>query len=147
MRAAVIPPIVLAAAALAPGGCGATSQKNLGQFKDREHDVAKTVYDLRDAAQRRDASKICDDYLTGALKADLALKAKATNRGKDCADELSDSLRDADSFDITVESVKVNGNDATVQIKTKLSHGKNPTDTLQLSNQQGWRLNALPSSG
>ena len=143
MRAAAIPPILLAAAALAPGGCGTASKKNLDKFKGRQHDVARTVYDFRDAAQRRDAKKVCDSYLSTELKAKLAQLARVDHRGTDCADQVSDSLRDADSYDITVESVAISGNTATVQIKTDVAHGTDRKDTLQLVDQQGWRLSSL----
>jgi hypothetical protein len=152
MRAAAIPPILLAAAALAPGGCGTTSKKNLDKFKGAQHDVAQTVYDMRDAASRRDASKICDEFLSASLKGKLAQQARTDHRGTDCSDQLKDSLQDANSFDVTVESVTVDGSNATVRVKTNVSHGSDPTDTMQFVERApagggsgGWRLNSPPT--
>ena len=144
MRAAAIPPIVLAVAALAPGGCGASSSNSADKFQGREKEVAKAVDDLSDAARKRDASKICDEFLTTELKAKLAQLARVSKRGTDCADQLKDSLQDTTSLDLKVEDVSITGNTATVKVKTDVSHGKDPEYTLTLADQRGWRISQLP---
>jgi hypothetical protein len=144
MRAAAIPPVLLAAAALAPGGCGASSSNSADKFQGREKQVAQTVDDLSDAARKRDASKICDELLTTELKAKLAGLARVSKRGTDCADQLKDSLQDTTSLDLKVEDVSITGNTATVKVKTNVSRGSDPVDTLQLAEQRGWRISELP---
>ena len=141
LRPAALPPIVLAVALMAPGGCGVgKSSSDTSKFKGQEKDVAQAVYDFRDAVTKRDQSKICDSYVTAALKNKLAALAKSSKRGTSCADELQDSIQDIDATDIKIETVTITGNTATVTIKTNLQHGTDPTDTLQLQNERGWRL-------
>ena len=144
MRAAAIPPILLAAAALAPGGCGASSSNSADKFQGREKEVAQTVDDLSDAARKRDATKICDEFLTAELKAKLAGLARVSKRGTDCADQLKDSLQDTTAIDLKVQDVSINGNTATVKVETDVSRGKDPQDTLTLTDDRGWRISELP---
>src|SRR4051794_7835244 len=112
MRAAAIPPIVLAAAALAPGGCGASSTDSAKDFQGREKQVAQTIDDVSEAARKRDARKICDEFFTPELRAKLAGLARVSGRGTDCADQLKDSLQDATALDLKVEDVAITGNTA-----------------------------------
>ncbi len=144
LRAAALPPIVLAAAALAPGGCGQTASNSADKFKGRQKEVAQAVDDLRQAASKRDARKICDTLLTPDLKSRLTALARQTGRGTDCADQLKKSLQDADSLDLTVQSVQITGNRAVARVKTNVTRGPDPTDTLVLADQRGWRLSRLP---
>ena len=144
MRVAAIPPILLAAAALAPGGCGATSGDSADKFKGRQKQVAQAVDDVRDAGRKRDGRKICDSYMTPQLRDRLASLARTSGRGTDCADQLDDSLKDADSFDLKVESISIEGTTATVRVKTKTARDRDPVDTLQFVEQRGWRISTLP---
>ena len=144
MRAAASPPILLAAAALAPGGCGASSSNSADDFQGAEKQVAQAVDDLSEAARKRDASKICDELLTPELKAKLTRLARVSNRGTDCEDQLKDSLQDATALDLKVEDVAITGDTAVVKVKTDVTRGDDPTDTLRLSNQRGWRISELP---
>ena len=143
MRAAALSPIALAVLALAQGGCGSASNTVPSGLQGREKDAAQAVDDLRKAASRRDARKICDSYLTPELKASLATLARTTKRGSDCADQLKDSLQDADSLDLEVEAVRITGNTATVRVKTNATRGDDPVDTLHLVDQRGWRIDRL----
>jgi hypothetical protein len=144
-RAAAIPPLVLAAAALAPGGCGAKSNSS-SKFSGPAKDVASAVDDLGSAARSRDAGKICDSLMTTDLRNKLAQLARVSHRGTTCKDQLKDSLQDTDSVDISVvpNGIKITGTTATVRVKTNLSRGTDPVDTLQMANQQGWRISRLP---
>jgi hypothetical protein len=142
-RAAILPVIVLAVALMAPGGCGSSTKTNVDKFQGAQKDVAQTVVDLASTARKGDARKICDAYLTAELKARLAALARTSKRGTDCAAQLKDSIRDADAFDVTVESVQVAGTRAIVRVKTKTSAKRDPVDTLQMADQRGWRIAAL----
>jgi ketosteroid isomerase-like protein len=147
IRPAALPPIVLAGALMAPGACGAGgSSSDTSKFNGAAKDVAQAVYDLRDAIAKRDENKICDDFVTDALRTQLAGLAKQGPhpRGTTCADELKDSIQDIDATDIKVQSVTVTGNTATATYRTNLSHGTDPVDTLHFANQRGWRLTQLP---
>ena len=143
LRAAAIPPVLLAVVLMAPGGCGAGTTSDTSKFSGTEKDVAQAVYDMRDAVAKRDENKVCDTYFTPALQSKLAALAKQDKRGTTCADQLQDSIQDISTTDITVESVKVSGNDATVTYKTNVPSGTDPVDTLHLTNARGWRLSQL----
>jgi hypothetical protein len=144
LRAAALPPVLLAVVLMAPGGCGTTGKSDTSKFSGTDKAVAQSVYDLRDAIAQRDEGKICDTYLTTALKNQLGNLAKQDKRGVTCADELKTSIQDVDSTDITVTAVSITGNTATATITTKVQKGPPPTDTLTLVNQHGWRLSKLP---
>jgi hypothetical protein len=144
LRAVALPPIVLAAALMGPGPCGSAGKSDTSKFSGTSKDVAQAVYDMRDAVAKRDQGKVCDTYFTVALKNKLAALARQDRRGSSCSDQLKDSLQDVDSTDLTVQSVKVSGNRATVTYKTKVQNGPDPTDTLQMSNEHGWRVAQLP---
>ena len=132
---------ILAVAALA--GCGETD--NSKDFKGAQKDVAQAIDDLGSHARKLDAAKICDRMLTPDLKAKLAVLAtKRSGRGSDCADQLKDSLRDADAFEMDVQSMRIDGSTAAVTVKVKTSADRDPVSTLQLVNQRGWRVAQLP---
>jgi hypothetical protein len=145
-RLVALPPIVLAVALMAPGGCGvggsSSSTDNL--HAQNQKDVAQAIYDMRDAIAKRDQSKVCDSYLSTKLKNQLAGLAKQRN-GTDCADELKDSLQDVDATDIKVENVTVTGNTASATVKTNLPRGNDPCASYPMVNERGWRLDAAPS--
>ena len=144
IRPIALPPIVLAVALMAPGACGGGSKSDTGKFDGTDKDVAQAVYDFRDAIAKRDESKICDSYLTPALRDKIAADGKAAKRGSTCQDAIKDSIQDIDATDITVESVSVQGTTATATIKTNVQSGTDPTDTLKLTNDRGWRISELP---
>ncbi|MDX6639909.1 MAG: hypothetical protein QOF12_920 [Solirubrobacteraceae bacterium] len=144
LRAAALPPIVLAVALMAPGACGQSGSSDTSKFSGPSKNVAQRVYDLRDAVAKRDQTKICDTYFTAALRTKLAALAKTDRRGSTCPDQLKDSLQDVDSTDLTVQKVTITGSDATVTYKTNVTSGPDPIDTLHLTNQQGWRVSQLP---
>jgi hypothetical protein len=144
IRAAALPPIVLAVALMAPGACGSSTSSDTSKFSGASKDVAQAVYDLRDAVSKRDENKICDTLITPQLRTQLAALAVSSKRGTSCADELKNSLQDIDSTDLTVQTVNVTGTTATATIKTKVTHGASPVDTLHLVDDHGWRLSQLP---
>jgi hypothetical protein len=146
MRAAAFPPVLMALAALAPGGCGATAKKSADRFSGREKEVAQTVDDLVKAAGRRDSAKICDGLLTPALKARLDALARTSRRGTGCADQLKDSLQDVDSLDLKVVpgGIRITGDSAVVRVRTDVNGSHDPVDTLRLVDQRGWRIAELP---
>ncbi len=106
--------------------------------------MAQAIHDLATAARRGDARKICDGYLSASLKADLTRLARTSRRGTDCADQLKDSIRDADAFDLEVQSVTVSGGRATARVLSKTSADDDPVDTVALVDERGWRVSSLP---
>lgn len=141
-RLAALPPLVLAASALAIAGCGGTD--NSKDYRGADKDVAAAIDDISSHARKLEARKICDGFMTTELKAKLAAEARRSGRGTDCADQLKDSLRDTDVFEMDVESVAIDGADATVKVKVKTSADPDPVGTLALVNRRGWRISKLP---
>ena len=94
IRRAALIPAFLALAAIGAGPCGRGQSADTGDFKGTEKDVAQAVYDFRDAVAKRDESKICDTYLTPALKEQVAAKGKEAGRGSTCAKAIEDSIAD-----------------------------------------------------
>jgi hypothetical protein len=146
LRPIALPPVLLAVVLMAPGACGQTSTSDTSDFQGTEKDVAEAVYDFRDAIAKRDEAKICDAYLTGALRDEITRVAKAADRGSTCAKAIEDSIQDIDATDIEIPDggIAITGKTATVKIKTDLTDDPDPTDTLTLTEERGWRISKLP---
>ena len=143
-----IVPVVLGASLIGAGACGQAASST-GDFKGAKKDVAQAISDLDTAVKKSDASKICSDLITPALRNRLAglargVKSGKEQRGNDCADQLKYSIRDADATDIKVRSITIKGKTATAKVETSVTKGANPVDTITLVNADGWRLNDLP---
>jgi hypothetical protein len=139
MRPTIV--ILVAAAALALGGCGAAS--SAGKFEGEEETVATVVEDLQRDGERGEAGRICDGLLTEALQE----RVKAG--GSSCASELDKALEDADTFDLEVEDVSVSGTTATAKVKgTDESDGVLRTLELEKVGDD-WRIDSFggPESG
>lgn len=133
-----------AISALALAGCTQSTTKSAGDFQGAQKDVAQAIDDIATAAKRGDARKICDSYLSADVKAQLTRLARTSRRGTDCADQLKDSIRDADSFDVVVKSVDVTGGRATARVETRTPAERDPVDTITLVDERGWRIASLP---
>jgi hypothetical protein len=141
-RLAVLPLLTVAAVAPSIAGCGATD--NSKDYSGAKKDVATAIDDISSHARKLEARQVCDGFMTTELRAKLAARAKPDDRGTDCADQLKDSLRDVDVFDVDVQSISVTGNSATAKVKIKTSAEPDPVGTLTFVNQRGWRLSELP---
>ena len=132
----------LLAAGVALGGCGAASKDSASSFSGEQKKVAQAVEDLQSAGKSRDAGKICKKLLARSVVARLEAAKGAKH---DCSNALGDSLDDADAFDLTVKSVKVDGTNATAVVESEA--GKHDrTDTLSLVNEGGrWKLASIGS--
>jgi len=104
------------------------------------------VDDLQDAGRDKDGDAVCV-----LLAADLIKKIRATAGGKvSCAEAVDDALDDADSFDIDVKSVKIDGTTATAVVESK-ENDDEIRDTLSFVKEQAggspprtrWKLSAL----
>jgi hypothetical protein len=144
IRPVALVPVVLAYSLLGVGACGQAQKADTDKFEGAEKDVAEAVFEFRDAVAKRDEGKICDTYFTAALKEEVASKGKAAGRGSTCAKAIEDSIADIDATDIEVTDVTIEGTKATAKIKTDLSKGDDPTDTIVLADEKGWRISELP---
>jgi len=104
--------LVLAAVlALSLSACGAAPSTQNDKFKGAQQDVVKVVDALAAAGTRGDADKICTEILAKQLVTEL----KAA--GGDCVTEMDRAISDASDYDLQVTSVKINGANATAQVR------------------------------
>jgi hypothetical protein len=126
--------LALALAALPLAGCGAV-QTSKSKFKGEAQKVAQVVDDLAAAGRTGNAKKICTDILAHQLVQELK------TAGGDCQTEMKAAIQDASDFDLRVNSVKVDGGNATAKVEQG-THGKTATFSFVKENG-GWRASAL----
>ena len=130
-----VPAVLLALAALASGCAGGASSSS--DFSGEQKQVADVVEKLQSAGETGDAKEICDDILAPSLSDQI----KAA--GSSCEQELDKAIKDADDFDLTVESVTVNGNTATAKVKGR-DRGADRVRTFQFERDGStWRATNL----
>jgi hypothetical protein len=133
--------ILAAVAVLAIAGCTTQggSKDSSGKFTGEQRLVANTVEDFESAATKGNQDEICRDLLAKALVGQFA------KQGGTCEKAVDSTLKDTDSFGLTVESVSINGNQAVAQVKA--DHGKKDVNrTLTLVKEgTGWRISQFGS--
>ena len=135
MRAATV--LCLLAAVLA--GCGAAPKDSAKKFKGDAQAVAKTIEDLETAGTKDRPADVCSKLLSAKLLS--ALERQGTN----CRTAVKEAFKDADSFDITVDTVKVSGTTATAKVKYRsLSNDKSATLLLDKEGA-AWKISSLGS--
>ena len=125
--------------AVAVTGCAAqtTSNDSSGKFRGEQRLVANTVEDFESAASKGDQGKICRDLLAKALVAQYA------ERGGTCEKVVDGTLKDTDSFGLTVEQVSITGTQAAVRVKADRGK-KDILQSMTLVKQgAGWRISAF----
>ena len=134
--------ILAATAALAVAGCTSQGSSNdsSGKFSGDQRLVANTIEDFESAASKGDQDRICRDFLAKALVDQYA------QRGGTCEKVVDATLKDTDSFKLTVEKVTIAGQQATASVKA--DRGKNDVmQSLTLVKQgAGWRISAFEAS-
>jgi hypothetical protein len=137
MLRSLVPLALLASLALAGCTTRSTSDDSTGEFRGDQRLVANTVEDFESAASEGDQDKICRDLLAKALVAQYA------QRGGTCEKAVDGTLKDTDSFDLTVEKVTISGQQATANVKA--DRGKEDINqALTLVKQgAGWRISAF----
>jgi len=126
-------PLVLAA--LASGCAGSASSS--GKFQGEEKRVADVVEKLQSAGETGDAQEICDQVLAKSLADQIAAG------GSTCEQELDKAVKDADDFDLDVESVTIDGNTATARVKGQ-DGGADRVRTFEFEKEgSNWRATNL----
>jgi hypothetical protein len=129
--------VLLALAALA-AGC-AQSSSSADDFQGEEKKVADQVEKLQAAGEAGDAQQICDDILAKALRDAISAA------GSDCKSEMDKAIKDADDYDLTVEDVSIDGDDATAKVKGEVG-GKDVVKDFSFVLEDGtWRASSLGS--
>jgi hypothetical protein len=131
--------LVLSAVAL--GACGQSSKDSAKDFTGQQRAVAQTVEDLQKAGQKRNADgakTICN-----LLAPDLVAKIRQAS-SKACDAVIKDAISDADAFEVQVEKVAINGDQATATVTSQANGQKDRTDTLTLQRVgNAWKISAL----
>jgi hypothetical protein len=123
-------------AAVALAGCG-SNPSSAQNFEGDEKAVAQIVEDLSAAARAGDPEEICSRLLSTAL----VERMKAGERT--CAEEVDDSLGDADDHELEVQDVTVSGTTATARVEGRAGSG-NKVATFRFVKEDGrWKAEAI----
>jgi glutamate dehydrogenase/leucine dehydrogenase len=126
--------------ALALAGCGAAPRDSAKDFKGDEQTVAKAVERLEKAARDDDPGFVCKQLLSTKLLAALS------KQGTNCNTAVKEAFKDADSVDLTVDDVAIQGTSATAKVKYR-SLSKDKTATLLLDRVgTAWKISSLGSA-
>jgi hypothetical protein len=122
------------ACALVLGACGTTTSTT--QFKGAEKEVAQTISDLQSHVTGGEQKKICSEDLSAEVVQRLGGQ-------KACEAVVKEQVNEIDSTELDVESVKVDGENATATVKSVYG-GKKRLRTLTLKKEgDRWRIAAL----
>ena len=131
--------ILAALATMALTGCTQSSSSNdsSGKFRGDQRLVANAIEDLQSAASNGDQGKVCNDLLARSLRARLS-------RGPGgCLGTVDAALKDTDTFDLTVQSVRITGGRATARVQEDTGK-RTRTVTLGLVKEgPGWKIAQL----
>jgi hypothetical protein len=137
MRARAVMPAALAVALVA--GCASSGSVDSSKdFRGEQRLVAATVEDLESAASDGDEGEICRELLARSLAGRLA------RAGRSCVQTVEDAIKDADSSDLTVRSVRINGTRATAAVKEDLGDADRVATVRLVKEGRRWRITTLP---
>jgi hypothetical protein len=123
--------------AICLAACGAASSVSTSAFKGEQQQVAKAVARLQSHATALEAKKICSEDLAAARV------SKLNTAPGGCKHALESQLKQIDSFETTVQTVKVSGDTATAQVKGVVG-GKKGLQTLTLVREGGkWKVSSV----
>ena len=130
---------VLAAALLAAGCAPSTdsSSNSTSKFKGDARLAAQTIEDLQSAANDSDEAEICDQLLARAFAGRIA------SAGGSCTDGVDEAIKDADSIDMTVESVQVSGDQATARVKLETGKDDRRATFRLVRENRRWKIAGL----
>jgi hypothetical protein len=122
---------------LAVGLTACASTVSTNNFKGASHEVAQRISDFQSDATAVDEQKLCQNDLA------ITVVARLKAAGSDCQSALKSQLAQIDKFNLSVESVKVTGNEATAQVKSTYAN-KERLGTLQLVKEgHNWKIASL----
>jgi hypothetical protein len=123
--------------ALTLAACGSAGTDSSTDFEGQEREVASTVEDLQSAASDDDASEICRTLLAKSLLDEIG------GSGAGCRKAVTTALDAADTTELKVESVQVNGTNATARVESGSGDGAT-TRTVQLTREgSNWKIATL----
>jgi hypothetical protein len=126
----------LCAIALAAGlaACGETASTS--GFNGESHNVAQTVSNFQSDATAGDQKKLCENDLAATVTAHL-------HGAGGCQAALKEQLHEIDALSLTIQSIAVNGANATAHVKSTYS-GKNHVSALKLVKEGSrWKISGV----
>ncbi len=123
-------------AILAPVGCSIGGDDDPKPASGPPAQIAATVDRLERAVAERDFATICEQLFTAG--------AKRRAGGDECARQLGSATEGLKRPSIEIEAIDVEGERATVKVRTDAQGQARVPDTLQLRRQGGrWLVEAL----
>ena len=137
MRALVATSLALA---VLLAGCTASrsNKDSSSDFQGANALVASTIEDLESAASKGDEAEICGQLLSARLVDRLS------TRGKDCRTVVQDALDDADTSNLTVESVRISGDRAVARVKAETGDHDRIETVALVRERNRWKIAQLP---
>jgi Domain of unknown function (DUF4878) len=124
--------------ALAVAGCGGAV--STGNLKGESKAVAERIATFQSDVTGGEAKKLCQNDFARAVQTRLQAA------GADCTQALKKQLGAIDDFELTVESVAVDGDTATAKVKSMWS-GKLRATTMRLVKEgKTWKIAGLGSA-
>jgi Putative lumazine-binding len=131
LRPVVTRPLLLVIAACALAGCG-------GGGPSDEEQIRSTLAEFQRATVARDYQALCDRILAPALV------QQVTSIGLPCETALKQGLGSVRDPRLTIGRVQVDGETASVEVRTSAAGEKPSKDTLKLVNVDGtWKISSL----
>jgi hypothetical protein len=125
---------VMPACALGATACASTTSTS--SFKGAEHEVAQTVADLQSDVSSGENKKICERDLAASVVNELGGQ-------KACETVVKNRVSEIDNTELNVESVKVDGTNATAQVKSVYG-GKKQIRSVTLAKEGSrWKITAI----
>ena len=137
MRPLLFVLVALAAALLAGCTQSTTSNDSSGKFRGDQRLVANAIEDFQSAASKGDQGKVCRDLLAQSLRTRLS-------RGRGgCLATVDAALKDTDTFDLTVQSVRITGGKAIARLQEDIGKGTRTVTLGLVKEGPGWKLAQL----
>jgi hypothetical protein len=122
-------------AAVGIAGCGETS--STGSYKGESKKVAQTISNLQSDATSANASKICSRDLAASVVKHLQAS------GTSCKKALEGQLKEIDTYALSVESISVQGQDATAKVKSTWSGRERVHQISFVREGENWKVSGL----
>jgi hypothetical protein len=129
--------MVLASAVLAGCTQSTTSTDSSGKFRGQQRLVANAIEDFQSAASKGDQGKVCRDLLAQSLRARLSRGAGG------CLATVDAVLKDTDTFELTVQSVRISGGKATARVQEDTGDHTRTVTLGLVKEGPGWKLALL----
>ena len=135
--------LTLLVCAVLVAGCGSQPAATQ-EFEGQERAIADTVEDIQRAAERREADRICRDFVS----AELAERIGAG--GTDCVDELRKAIADAAVVELEVQDIEIQAGGRTATARVR-GDGERETvrefSFVRGGDPERWRVESFGTSG